>query len=133
MSPGAPICSAGERLKAFHLLDGFPDLRDFFVPPADPRVRQYLLERDPLRAVFLQQTCYEVFGLCGHELPDFVPEGHRIIDGLAGCLLVVIGIIGEHPAKQNVDDDAHTPQVDILPVGSLQKHLGGNIRLFLRL
>ena len=133
MSPGAPICSAGERLKPFHLLDGLSDLSDFFVPPADPRVRQYLLKRDPLRAVFLQQTCDEVFGLCGHELPDFVPEGYRIINGLTGCLLVVIGIIGKHPAKQNVHYDAETPQVDILPVGSLQEYLWGNIRLFLRL
>ena len=125
----ALILSGSECLESFDLFHCLPDLSDFLVSPTDPWMRQHILQADSLTAILLQQTCDEIFSLGGDELPDLVSEGDGIIDGLPGGLLVVIGIIREHPAEQNIYYDAEAPQVNLLTVRPLQKHLRSHVRL----
>mmetsp|Transcript_3992 Transcript_3992/g.11549 ORF Transcript_3992/g.11549 Transcript_3992/m.11549 type:complete len:277 (+) Transcript_3992:655-1485(+) len=92
---------------------------------ADPRVPQRLLHGEPARRVRLQQVGHEILGLRTHLAPVAVREGVLSGDDLAlhrDALLAPL-VEGRAAGEENVEHDAHRPQVAGLRVPRLLEHL----------
>jgi len=94
--PGTFIVWSGEGLKTFDFLHSLANLCYLLVSSTYPRVREYLFQGNPFEAVFLKQPCDKIFGISSNELPDLVPEGHRVIYSLPSCLLVLVIVKRKH-------------------------------------
>ena len=78
--------------------------------------------------VLLQQSSANVLGILTNALPWVEREVSGVLDGLAGDLLVVFVVEGQHSAQEQVGDDTKRPVVDFLSIGLLKEDFGCNIR-----